>query len=195
MTDDEFDYEVHERLRKRTANKMDSVLWTEKAHFKAADWYAKWGRRMDWIITFAAGGLTAGLLWEATPQILLIGVAIFTAVLSGYKTAAKPQKKAENHYKAANAYLKLRDDFRDFVKLELTDESVGLDRMRQIFEKLSQRRQDLNDDMPSMSSRWYEELDDSIYDQIETTDEARERLAGCAKLEQSDEDAPNEDDQ
>jgi hypothetical protein len=191
VTSDDFDYDAHERLRQRTANKIDSILWTEKAHFKAADWYATWGRRMDWFITFAAGALTAGLLWETTPQLLLIGIAIFTAVLSGYKTAAKPQKKAEDHYKAANAYLKLRDDFRDFVKLELADESVGLDQMQETFEQLSQRRQNLNDDMPSMSSRWYDELDDSIYDEIETTDEAQERLAGCANLQKH----PDEDEQ
>lgn len=181
MTDD-FDYEAHERLRQRTANKMDSVLWTEKAHFKAADWYAKWGRRMDWITTFAAAGLTVGLLWRETPQILLIGVAIFTAVISGYKTAAKPQKKAEAHYKGANAYLKLFDDFRDFVQLELADESVGLEKMNETFDELSERRQKLNDDMPSMGSRWYGELEESIYDQIETTDSVRERLSGCARL-------------
>ena len=184
MTGDNFDYDAHERLRKRTANKMDSILWTEKAHFNAADWYSTWGRRMDWLITFTAGALTVGLLWKATPQVLLIGIAIFTAVLSGYKTAAKPQKKAEEHYNAANAYLKLRDDFRDFVELELADESVGLNQMLETFERLSQRRQDLNDDMPSMRSRWYDELDDSIYDEIETTDVAREQLAGCANLQE-----------
>jgi len=183
VTNDNFDYEAHERLRTRTANKADSVLQTEKAHFKAADWYAKWGRRMDWVTTFAAGVLTVALLWTTTPQILLIGLAIFTAVLSGYKTAAKPQQKAEDHYKAANAYLKLRDDFRDFIELELADESVGLNRMQQTFETLSERRKDLNDDMPSMSSRWYEDLDDSVYDQIGTTDAAQERLAGCASLQ------------
>lgn len=174
---------------------MDSILWTEKAHFKAADWYAKWGRRMDWTTTFAAGALTVGLLWRQVPQTALIGIAIFTAVLSGYKTAAKPQKKAEDHYKAANAYLKLRDDFRDFVKLELADKSVGLDQMQQSFETLSQRRQDLNDDMPSMSSRWYQDLDESIYDQIETTDEACERLTGCANLQNQDEQPDTTDEQ
>jgi hypothetical protein len=182
MVEDEFVYEAHERLRCRTANKMDSVLWTYKAHYEAADWYSTWSSRMDWGTTFGAAAITIGLLWEAVPHLALVGLAIVTAVLAGYKTASKPQNKAEDHYDAGDAYHKLFEEFRDFVEFELADEETGLDNMKSRFDTLSKRRTTLNDEMPNLPSKWYNRLDDSIYDQIETTDNARERLTGEAEL-------------
>lgn len=186
MAEDGFDYDTHERLRRRTANKMDSVLWTYKAHYEAADWYSAWSNRMDWGTTFGAAAITIGLLWEAVPHIALVGLAVITAVLSGYKTASKPQKKAEDHYDAGDAYHKLFEEFRDFVKFELADEETGLGTMKDRFDTLSERRTTLNDEMPNLTSKWYDRLDDSIYDQVETTEDVRERLTSEAKLSEVD---------
>jgi hypothetical protein len=183
MEEDDFDYEAHERLRDRVANEVDSVLWTYKAYYEGADWYAKWDRIFDWSVFGIAALLTIGLIWEETPQIILISLAIITAVVSGYRRMANPGETAENYYRAANAYQRLFDDFRDFIKLELADEEVGLEQMEERYKELARSRRNLNEDMPDFDSKWYEKLDeDSIYEEVETDQESKERLTGEAKL-------------
>lgn len=182
MTDEDFDYEAHERLRERVANEADSVLWTFKAYYVGADWYSKMDRRLDWFVFGVAGLLTIALIWDSTPQFVLIGLAITTAIVSGYRRMADPGDKAENYYRAAHAYQRLFDDLRDFVKLELAKKDVGLDHMESRYEDLAERRRNLNEDMPEVTSRWYEKLDESIYDEVDTTEKAKERLTGEAQM-------------
>ncbi|ELZ88128.1 SLATT domain-containing protein [Haloferax volcanii] len=182
MTDDDFDYEAHERLRERVANEADSVLWTFKAYYVGADWYSKWERRSDWAVFGIAGLLTIALIWDSTPQIILIALAITTAIISGYQRMANPGDTADNYYRAAHAYQRLFDDFRDFIKLELAQKDVGLEAMEERYRELAARRRNLNEDMPEVTSKWYDELDDSIYDQVGTHKNAKKRLTGEAKL-------------
>jgi len=181
MTDD-FDYEAHERLRERVANEADSVLWTFKAYYVGADWYSKWDRRSDWAVFGIAGLLTITLIWDSLPTIIPITLAITTAVISGYQRMANPGDTAENYYRAAHAYQRLFDDFRDFIKLELAKEETGLDEMEERYHELAARRRNLNEDMPDVTSRWYDELDESVYDEVSTTEEAEERIAGEAEI-------------
>lgn len=182
MKDDDFDYEAHERLRERVANEADSVLWTYKAYYVGADWYSRWNRRSDWAVFGIAGLLTVTLIWDSLPTIVPISLAITTAVISGYERMANPGDTAENYYRAAQAYQRLFDQFRDFIKLELSREETGLEEMEERYRELAARRRSLNEDMPEVTDKWYEELDDSIYDEVETHEEAKERLTGEAKL-------------
>lgn len=188
MSDDDFNYEAHERLRERVANEADSVLWTFKAYYKGADWYAKWDRRLDWAVFGIAGLLTIALIWDSIPQIILIALAISTAVISGYQRMANPGDTAENYYRAAHAYQKLFDELRDFIELELSRKEIGLEDMEERYRELASRRRNLNEDMPEVTSKWYEKLDDSIYDEVCTHEEAKERLTGEAKLIEEDQD-------
>ncbi|WP_018258678.1 SLATT domain-containing protein [Halomicrobium katesii] len=182
MTDEDFDYEAHERLRERVANEADSVLWTFKAYYVGADWYSKVDRLLDWFVFGVAGLLTIALIWDSTPQFILIGLAITTAIISGYRRMADPGDKAENYYRAAHAYQRLFDDLRDFIKLELAKKDISLDQMESRYEDLAERRRNLNEDMPEVTSRWYEKLDESIYDEVDTTEKAKERLTGEAQV-------------
>lgn len=182
MTDDDFDYEQHERLRGRVANEADSVLWTFKAYYEGADWYTKRDRYMDLGVFGIAGLLTVALIWDSTPQILLVGLAITTAVMSGYRRVADPGDRADECYRAAHAYQRLFDEFRDFIQLELSNKETGLDEMQERYRELAERRRNLNEDMPEVTSKWYENLDDSIYDEVGTTEKDKERLTGEAKL-------------
>lgn len=185
MTDD-FDYEQHERLRGRVANEADSVLWTFKAYYEGADWYTKWDRRLDLALFGIAGLLTVALIWDSAPQILLVGLAITTAIMSGYRRMADPSDRADDCYRAAHAYQRLFDDFRDFIQLELANKETGLEEMHERYHELAERRRNLNEDMPEVTSKWYENLDDSIYDQVGTTEKDKERLTGEAKLVNGD---------
>jgi hypothetical protein len=182
MRDDDFDYEEHERLRDRVANEADSVLWTYKAYYKGANWYAKLDRWLDWSVFGIAALLTVGLIWKSTPQILLITLAIVTAVVSGYRRMANPGETADNYYRAANAYQRLFDDFRDFINLELANKETGLGDMESRYYELARRRRNLNEDMPDFDSKWYDKLDESIYEEIDTDEEAKQQLTGDAKL-------------
>ena len=182
MEDNDFDYEAHERLRERVANEADSVLWTFKAYYVGADWYSRWDRRSDWLVFGIAGLLTITLIWERFPAVVPIGLAITTAVVAGYQRMANPGDAAENYYRAAHAYQRLFDEFRDFILLELADEEVGLEKMEKRYRELASRRRNLNEDMPEVTDKWYTELDESIYDEVGTNDLAKERLTGSAKL-------------
>lgn len=183
MTDKDYDVDAHERLRDRVANKADSALWTYNAHFEAADWYKKFSKRANWVTTAIAGILTVALIWRVVPNFVLVLLAISTAAISGYKTASKPEKSAYDHYKAANAYHKLYIDFMDFIYLKLADEETSLEEKKERFWELSERHKSLNEEMPNMTSKWYERLDEEeIRKQAATTDETKEALTGCAKL-------------
>lgn len=188
MTDD-FDYEAHERLRSRVANSMDSVLWTCKQNFKAGSIYGILDLGLDAVATLFAGLLTYSLIWEAWSTTTMTALAIGVAVISGFKTAARPQKRSAAHYKAANSYHTLLEKYRDYVVLDLADKGTGLENMRSEFEELAERRIELNEETPDVSSFWYRWLSisnkiwrKSVYDEIGTSEEAKERLTGDAKL-------------
>ncbi len=186
MSEKDFDYEAHERLRERVANKADSALWAYKSHYEAADWYRDFSKKISWITTAIAGILTVSLIWRVLPEYALVLLAIATAALSGYKTAAKPEKKSYDHYNAGDAYHRLFIDFNDFIKLQLADTSYGLEKMEERFWELSERHQNLNEDMPNIESKWYERLDEEeIRSQTQTTEETKKALAGCARLKDS----------
>jgi len=191
MTED-FDYEAHERLRARVANTMDSVLWTYKQHFKAGSIYGILNIGLDGVATLFAGLLTYSLIWGAWSTSTMIALAIGVALISGFKTAARPQKRSVAHYKAANSYQTLFEKFRNYVILDLANEETGLPKMRSKFEELAERRIELNEETADVSSFWYSWLTlsnwvwrKSIYDEVGTSEEATEQLTGGAKLSDS----------
>lgn len=166
-----------ENFEDRVANCLDSILWTYKAHFQAADSYRSLGTRLDWVTTLGAAVLTTGLIWSFFPDTALVALAIGVAVVSGYKTAKEPARKADSHYRAAEAYHGLFDEFLHFAQIDM-EQSSNYEELFDEFEELAERRRNLNEHMPQLQSKWYKELDDSIYDEVETTDEAKEQLLG-----------------
>lgn len=162
-------------LEDRVVNCADSVLHTYKGHFVAADTYSGRGTILDFTTMVSAGLLTVALIWNQAPVIIPIAMAIGTAVASAYKTVVKPHQTASRHYRAGEAYLRLLDDFKDYIALELNG-AADYDEVERRYRELAERRKDLNEDMPPLKQKWYESLDDSIYDEIETTEEAKRRL-------------------
>jgi hypothetical protein len=127
-------------------------------------------------------------------------LAISIAVISGFKTAARPQKRSTSHFKAATAYHTLFENFRDFVTLDLADKSTGLNRMRERYEEFSDRRIELNEEMPDNSSLWYRWLSisnkiwgKSVYDEIRTSEQAKKQLTGKARFEPTEDDGVGDD--
>ncbi|MDZ7850339.1 MAG: SLATT domain-containing protein [Halodesulfurarchaeum sp.] len=189
MNEDNFDYEAHERLRTRVANKMDGLLWTYKQHYKAGGAYAGINQAADITSTVLAGILTYALIWEAFSTQVMAVLAVGIAVISGFRTAARPQKRLENHYRAGAAYQRLFDEFRDFATLDLADKEYGLENMREDFEELATERRELNENQDDLSSTWYYWLKlsyrirgGSPYQEIETSETAKRKLAGETNL-------------
>lgn len=170
--------DTHEQLVDRTINAADNVLWTYKAHFEAADSFSNRSRRLDLGTTIGAALVTMALVWGEFPD-FTIGVAILTAVISGYKTATEPRKKADSNYRAGEAYHKLFNLYCDFIALELQKDPPDVDALRCRYEKLEERRRELNDDMPNLHRKWYDNLDESIYEEIRTTESAKNHLMNC----------------
>jgi len=168
------------------ANEADSVLWTYKAYFRAADFYARMDRLSDYAIFWVSGVLAFGLVWNEFPHYGLVALAILTASLSAFRRMIDPGAKAKDYYKAANSHHRLFDEFLDYINLELADEDTGLEAMEDRFETLANRHRDLNQDNPELTDYWYRKLDDSIYDEISTTEKAKEELTGKADLAGSD---------
>ena len=84
--------DTHEQLVDRTINAADNVLWTYKAHFEAADSFSNRSRRLDLGTTIGAALVTMALVWGEFPD-FTIGVAILTAVISGYKTEQNRERR------------------------------------------------------------------------------------------------------
>lgn len=181
------DTDALERLSDRAVNGADSTLWTYKAHFEAADAYARRSRALDIGTTVGAALVTTALVWNRFPN-LTIALAILTAVAAGYKTATSPQQKAEANYRAGEAYLKLLNEYRDFLTLDLPADSADLEDLREKYDSLEARRRELNDDMPNLHRKWYDRLDGSIYQEIKTTEKARAQLTKSSRPTCSDED-------
>ncbi|MFA9518479.1 hypothetical protein ACERIT_14915, partial [Halopenitus sp. H-Gu1] len=127
--------------------------------------------------------------WEAWSTSTMTALAIGVAVISGFKTAARPQKRSSAHYRAANSHHALFEKFRDYVLLDLAKKDASLENMRSEFERLAERRVELNEETPNVSSFWYRWLSisnwiwrKSVYDEITTSEEAKEQLTGVAKL-------------
>jgi hypothetical protein len=196
MTDDGFDFEQHERLRTRVANSMDSLLWTYKQHYKAADIYARLDMAANAVSAILAGVLTYSLIWKTVPKMWMVGMAISIAVISGFTTAARPQKRSEAHFDIGGEYHDLFDRFRDYTQLKLANRDYGLECMRGDYEELAGERRRLNKNRGDLSSVWYYWVkfsnwrsDSSIYGEVETGSEAKYRLTGEARLVGEDPDA------
>lgn len=58
------------------------------------------------------------------------------------------------------------------------EQSWNYEELLDEFEALAERYRNLNEHMPQLQSKWFEELDESIYCEIETTDGAKEQLLG-----------------
>lgn len=182
MNKEDFDYETHERLRQRTAEKADSLLWTYKSYYKAAEWYEDIDRKMDWAIVCVSVALTIGVIWDKLPTIFLISLAVLIAVFSALRRVIRSRELSEDYYKAARSYHGLFDEFKDFIELRLSKEEVGLGKMISEFNELSEKRRTLDKITPDISSKWYEKLDEGVYEEALASDKSKEKLAGNAKL-------------
>lgn len=150
-----------DRLRHHTAQTMDAVLHTYKAHYRVARVYARLGTLLDVAVVVLTGLLTVALLWDRLPDAWLVTIAIAASVTSVLDTAMGFDREAREHTAAADEFHALFDDMRDFFVLDLMDAEGDHDaeQLRERFDALADRRQTLNAHMPNPTDWGYRRVD------------------------------------
>lgn len=182
MTDDEPSV-VRHGIERSAFNKADSLNHTFNQHFLAANTYRWLNRFLDTVLFAASLVLVSQIFWTVWPGWTTFVVPVGMALITGYRRAAKPDKRAERFRKSANQYHSLFDELRDFLMITLPDAELSDEEVRERFEELADRRRELNLESPDAHSIWYYWIkyvrgEETLQEQITTTPEMREAITG-----------------
>ena len=182
MTGSQLSAERH-RIRRNAVTKADSVMHTYNQHFLAANFYRWLNRFLDTVLFGASLALATQVIWEVWPFWAMVVLPLGMALITGYRRAAKPDRRAEEFRKSANRHHALFDKFRDFLTITLPSDGYTDEEVRNRFDGLSVERRELNQDGPDASSLWYYWIkyvrgEEMLQKQISTTREMRAAIAG-----------------
>lgn len=170
-----------ENLRKRTVETMNGLLWTYKTHYKMAEYYETWGRRLNIATAGGTGVVATAIIFGGIPQWVLFLVSLIVAFLSWANIMMGLGVKAKDHYFAGDRYHSLFEEYRNYFELELEAEEVRISEAKRRYEVLSERREELNLDSPRTTNKRYGTLEsDEVYGTMETTQEEFERITGVS---------------
>jgi len=170
-----------EKLEKRTLEVMNGLLWTYKTHYKIAEAYEKWAKRGDIATAGGTGVVAVAIIWGQLGQSILLAIALVVAFLSWTNSTLGLTSKSKDHYHAADHYHQLYEEFRDFYDLELTAGEASYDKLKERYEGLISKREQLNLNSPRTTNKRYGQLDEEdVYGTTETTEEEVERLKGAS---------------
>jgi len=179
---------VRDRIEQSALTKADSLNHTYNQHFLAANFYRWLNRFLDTVLFTASLLLVSQAVWSVWPRWTTIVLPLGMAVITGYRRAAKPDRRSEQFRKSANRHHALFDEFRDFLMVTLPDSSCSDNDVQHRFDKLAERRRELNMDSPDASSVWYYWIkyvrgEEKLKEQISTTTEMRKAIIGRTKGE------------
>ena len=123
----------------------DTLFSSRKNAIAANHWHY-----MRYILGLPAVILSALISAAAVKQNQTWGVAIpiILTILASLTTFLNPTQKEKEHHDYDVAYLDLRNDARAFYKLEVNDVSNSEQKLKEMLEKLRQRRAALNAKAP-----------------------------------------------
>jgi hypothetical protein len=147
--------ERRERIKDRCMDQASSAWWSYNQHFKAANFNKFLGYGFSALVAVLGGILSYGLIWDGVPDWLMIVLAVSVSVASGLELILSPSDKRERLADSAHEYQALFDDVVDFLELELPRNDRSTDDLDEEYEELRQRRRELNDETPDVSSFWY----------------------------------------
>lgn len=190
MNDDEA-ATVRDHIERSALIKADSLNHTFNQHFLAANFYQWLNRFLDTVLFAASLLLVSQVLWTVWPTWTTFAIPGLMAIITGYRRAAKPDQRSERFRESANRHHALFDEFRDFLMVTLPDGSCSDDELQDRFDKLAERRRELNIDSPDANSVWYYWIkyvrgEEKLQEQISTTPEMRNAIIGRT-WEQADE--------
>lgn len=147
--------ERRERIQDRCMDLVSSAWWSYNQHFKAANFNKFLGYGLSTFVAVLGGVLSYGLIWDGVPDWVMIAVAVSVSVVSGIQLVISPSDKRERLADSAHEYQALFDCVVNFLELELPRDDRTTDEIYSEYEELCQRRQDLNEETPDVSSFWY----------------------------------------
>ncbi|QLG28185.1 SLATT domain-containing protein [Halorarum halophilum] len=173
---------LRSKLRYRAENKADSICYTYKQHFAAANFYRALSRALDCVMFVAAALILATNFWGVMPNRYIAVPALLIAAITGYRRGTNLEDRTEEFRRSARRHHVLFDEYRDFLMITLAADELSTKELRSEFDRLSDERRDLNQTTPDASEVWYRYVkwkgEDQILEEITTTPEAREVLSG-----------------
>lgn len=143
------------RLKDRSVDQASSAWYTYNQHYKAANFYKFLSIGLSSVITIIGGVLSYGLIWDELPNWFMISLAVAVSIISGIQLVVKPGEKRDRLHHSAQQYHALFDDLVDFLSLDLPSESKQVDTLQGRYEEFQEQREELNQEMPDVSSFWY----------------------------------------
>lgn len=129
------------------------VLWTEKAHFATAAFYARLHLWLGIIATVAAAVAAATIVAKTVPAISG-SAAVIAAVASGIVTFLKPQETEQQHLTAGRRLGALRVNVRQALSLDLHPASPEqLETWRALAAQFAEEKAQIDADAPGTSNR------------------------------------------
>lgn len=140
-------------------------------------------RFLDTLLFALSLLLVSQAVWTVWPGWTLYVLPGIMAVITGYRRAAKPDKRSDRFRTSAKRHHGLFDEFRDFLVITLPSESITDSEVEEMFGELSERRRELNKESPDASSIWYYWIkyvrgEEKLQEQISTTPEMRDAIIG-----------------
>ncbi|MGQ3721732.1 hypothetical protein [Natrialba aegyptia] len=107
------------------------------------------------LVALGTAALVVLLTWEAASQEFLVTIAISIAIISWLQAALSLGKKSVKHYNTADRYHSLHQEFENFTKVEVLDESVCINEKKDKLKHLDQNRKNLNELTPRTTNFWH----------------------------------------
>jgi len=176
------DHDLRSKIQHRAENKAESLCYTYKQHFAAANFYRFVAKVIDTVVFGAASLILATYFWNAMPNQYIIIPAVLIAGLTGVRRALDLDAKPGEFRRSAQQYHALFDEYRDFLTIRLRADTVSVGELQQEFERLSSERRRLNQNTPDANGLWYRYIrwkgEERIREEITTKPETREVLSG-----------------
>ncbi|WP_152418757.1 MULTISPECIES: SLATT domain-containing protein [Halorubrum] len=159
-------------LEDRTEEILHNLKYVYKTHYKMAEGYERRNNFMSFFVAIGTALLAGLLIWESAGENLILTIALIVAIVSWADAILDLGKKSEKHYRAADEYHDLYDEFKDFYNLELATSSSETDENKATYENLIQKRKNIKKSTPRTTNYWYNKLDhdaitESFNDEIE----------------------------
>lgn len=134
----------------------DSIL-SSKRHFNDAQFWEKihYWLGIPSVALAAIAGASSLSKWECGPVTAGI-LSIIVALLTAINTFLNPAQKSENHQKAGNAYLVLKNKSRVFAEIEIL-KSADEDDILVKLKELTELRDQLNSTSPQTRKKAFKE--------------------------------------
>jgi hypothetical protein len=140
-------------VKRELAALEEDLLWTEKAHFAAAETLARVNFWVGIVATVAASVAAATVLADATPVVTGVA-ALIAAIASGLLTFLKPTEVEGHHLDAGRKLGALRVRVRQALRLDLfADLDVEPQELRALVLGFAAEKAEIDKDAPATSGR------------------------------------------